>query len=173
MWTEDAVDPPTVLADPFETLLAEHWHGLVRLATLLLRDAGQAEDVVQEALIACLAGRARLREPDAALAYLRRAVVNTARSALRRRRVAWLHRPAAAPDQPGADEGALAAVERDAVVRALKQLAPRQREAVVLRFYADATERQAATAMGVSVGSVKAYTSRGLAALRQILGDLA
>lgn len=157
--------------DPYEAVLAEHWQGLVRLATLLMRDATQAEDVVQDALVACL--RKRPDDPDAALAYLRRAVVNTAHSALRRRMVALRHRPAAAPDAPAADEGALAAVERDAVVRALKRLPARQREAVVLRFYADATEKQAAAAMGCSVGSVKAYTSRGLSALHDLLGDLA
>lgn len=157
--------------DPYEVVLAEHWQGLVRLATLLLRDATQAEDVVQDALVACL--RRRPDDPAAALPYLRRAVVNTAHSALRRRLVARRHRPAPMPDGAPADEGALAAVERDAVVRALKRLPARQREAVVLRYYADASERQAAEAMGVSVGSVKAYTSRGLAALHDLLGDLA
>lgn len=160
-----------VVDDPYEAVLAENWPGLVRLATLLLRDGSLAEDVVQDAVVACL--RRRPDDPGAALAYLRRAVVNTAHSALRRRMVALRHRPAAAPDAPAADEGALAAVERDAVVRALKQLSARQREAVVLRFYADASEKQAAAAMGVSVGSVKAYTSRGLAALHDLLGDLA
>lgn len=157
--------------DPFEAVLAAHWQGLVRLAMLLLRDASMAEDVVQDAVIACL--RRDLRDPDAALGYLRRAVVNTAHSALRRRVVALRHRPAPMPDGPGADEGALAAVERDEVVAALRRLPPRQREAVVLRFYADATEKQAAAAMGVSVGAVKSYTSRGLAALRTILEDQA
>lgn len=162
---------PVAVDDPYEAVLAEHWPGLVRLATLLLRDATQAEDVVQDAVISCL--RKRPDHPDAALAYLRRAVVNTAHSALRRRMVALRHRPAPPPDGAPADEGALAAVERDAVVRALKRLPARQREAVVLRFYADATEKQAAAAMGCSVGSVKAYTSRGLAALHDLLGDLA
>ncbi|MGH3743833.1 MAG: RNA polymerase sigma factor, partial [Mycobacteriales bacterium] len=80
--------------DPYEAVLSEHWPGLVRLATLLLRDAAQAEDVVQDAVVSCL--RRRPDDPDAALAYLRRAVVNTAHSALRRRMVALRHRPAAA-----------------------------------------------------------------------------
>jgi RNA polymerase sigma factor (sigma-70 family) len=76
------------------------------------------------------------------------------------------------PHGAGADEAAIARLERDAVVRALKTLPKRQRGAVVLRFYADASERQAAAAMGVSVGAVKGYTSRGLAALHEKLDDL-
>lgn len=164
---------PTALDDPFERLMAEHWLSLVRTAALLLRDASQAEDVAAEALLSCLRRRASISDPDLLLAYVRRAVVNTARSALRRRRVALANRPAALPDAAGADEGALARLDRDAVVRALKQLPRRQREALVLRYYADASEKQAAAAMGVSVGSVKAYTSRGLAALEALLGDLA
>jgi RNA polymerase sigma-70 factor (sigma-E family) len=157
--------------DPFAGLVAEHWAPLVRLAALLMRDSAHAEDVVQDALVNCLRGRPELRDPEAALGYLRRAVVNGARSRLRRRAVAWRHREPAPPDQPGADEGAIAGVERDAVIDALKGLPPRQREALVLRYYADATEKQAAAAMDVSVGAVKAYTSRGLAALARTLEE--
>lgn len=159
-----------VEVDPFGALLVAHWASLVRLAALLVRDADH-EDVVQEAAISCLRGSHRLRDDDAALAYLRRAVVNTARSALRRRRVALAHRPAGAPNAPGADEAAIAALERDAVVVALRSLPRRQREALVLRYYADLSEKQAAQAMKVSVGAVKSYTSRGLVALRVALGD--
>lgn len=161
----------TMPVDPFATIVAGHWVGLVRLAALLLRDSSLAEDVVQEALVSCWAAQGRLQDPDAALQYLRRAVVNQARSVLRRRRIAWRHRELPMPDPPGADEGALAGVERSAVIRALGGLPRRQREAVVLRFYADASEKQAALAMGVSVGAVKAYTSRGLAALAVVLEE--
>lgn len=156
---------------PFEVVVTQHWHDLVRLAGLLLRDTGQAEDVVQDALVKCLLGGDRLRDPDAALAYLRAAVLNSARTALRRRALG--RRLTAVPVVPeaGADEGALAALERDLVVVALRELPRRQREAVVLRFWADATERQAAAAMGVSVGAVKSYTSRGLAALARIMEE--
>ena len=70
-----------------EQLYAAHWRGLVRLAVLLLRDQGAAEEVVQDAFVA-MHGRWRsLREPDKALAYLRKTVVNRSRSALRHRGV--------------------------------------------------------------------------------------
>jgi RNA polymerase sigma-70 factor (sigma-E family) len=167
-----SVDGVPSLDDPFERLLADNWLGLVRAWALLLRNSAQAEDVVQDAVIACLRQRAHITDPEQALGYVRRAVVNTARSALRRQRVALAHRPVAMPHGAGADEAAIARLERDAVVRALKTLPKRQREAVVLRFYADASERQAAAAMGVSVGAVKGYTSRGLAALHEKLDDL-
>ena len=158
-----------VPVDGIAGLVERNWADLVRLAALLLRDRVQAEDVVQDAVVSCLRGQHRLRDPDAALAYLRRAVVNNARSLLRRRAMIRRHDTGQVVHMPGADEGALSGVERDAVIVALRDLPRRQREAVVLRFYADATEKQAAEAMGVSVGSVKAYTSRGLAALQSAL----
>jgi RNA polymerase sigma-70 factor (sigma-E family) len=163
---------PTSLEDPFERLVTEHWPALVRTAALLLRDGSMAEDVVADALVACLKRREQISDQDLLLAYVRKAVVNTARSAMRRQRVAIAHRPRPAPDHPGADEGAIARLERDAVVAALKRLPRRRREALVLRFYGDLSEKQTAAAMGCSVGAVKGYTSRGLAALEQELGDL-
>jgi RNA polymerase sigma-70 factor (sigma-E family) len=149
----------------FEAVVVEHWAGLVRLSALLLDSSDQAEDVVQEAVIACMRGEGRLQDPDAAVAYLRRAVVNTARSALRRRVVALRHRDTAVGDVASAEESAYATLEREAVVVALRRLPRRQREAVTLRFFSDMTEAETATTMGCSVGSVKAYTSRGIDAL--------
>ena len=70
-----------------EQLYAAHWRGLVRLAVLLLRDQGAAEEVVQDAFVAMHGRWSRLRDPDKALAYLRQAVVNRSRSALRHRGV--------------------------------------------------------------------------------------
>jgi RNA polymerase sigma factor (sigma-70 family) len=76
------------------------------------------------------------------------------------------------PDAASAEEGAYSLVERAAVVQALRELPRRQREAVVLRYYADMSEAAAAAVMGCSVGSVKAYTSRGLSALSTKLEGL-
>jgi len=152
---------PSVFVD----LVEEHWAGLVRLAALLLDGSEMAEDIVQEALIACLRSEGRLQDPQAALAYLRRAVVNTARSAVRRRVVALRHREKPMPDAASAEESAYAALERDAVVVALRKLPRRQREAVTLRYFSDLSEAQTAASMNCSVGAVKAYTSRGLAGL--------
>lgn len=155
--------------DALTVLYAQHYRSLLRLAALLLDDLAACEDVAQEAFIRVHGARRRLRDPDRALAYLRQTVVNLSRSALRRRLVAARHAPKPSPDAASAEYEALAAVERADVVRAVRALPRRQREAVALRYLADLTEAQTADAMGVAVGSVKAYTSRGLAALAAVL----
>jgi RNA polymerase sigma factor (sigma-70 family) len=99
-------------------------------------------------------------------------VVNGARSHTRRRLVALRHAPLPEPDAAGADEDAYAALRQRAVVKALQTLPRRQREVLVLRYYADLTEEQTADTLGVSVGSVKAYASRGIDALGARLEDL-
>ncbi len=160
----------------FTALYVAEYARLLRLAALLIDDVGSCEEIVQEAYIkvhAALSGpTSRLRDDDRALAYLRQTVVNLARSSLRRRLVARKHAPRPMPDAPSAEEGAYARVERTAVVKALRELPRRQREAVVLRYYGDLSEAAAAQVIGVSTGAVKAYTSRGLAALALALEEL-
>jgi RNA polymerase sigma-70 factor (sigma-E family) len=151
------------------TLYAAHYRSLVRLSALLLRDTGAAEEVVQDAFVAMHGSWRRLRDPDKALAYLRQAVVNRSRSALRRRRTAEKHAPAPLPDAASAEHLALGALEHQAVVAALRRLPARQREALVLRYYADLSEAQIADAMGISRGAVKSHASRGMASLRTLL----
>src|SRR3954468_20148748 len=107
----------------------------------------------------------RLREPDKAAAYLRAAVVNRSRSTLRRRVVEDRHRPLPGDDMPSAEHGALALLERDRVLAALRPLPARQREALVLRYYADLSEADIAEAMGISPGAVNSHASRGISAL--------
>ena len=75
------------------------------------------------------------------------------------------------PDAPSAEYGALAEVDRSAVIAALHGLPPRQREAVVLRYYGDLSENEIARAMGISNGAVKSAVSRGLAALTSHLKE--
>src|SRR2546427_3326919 len=111
----------------------------------------------------------RIREPEAAEAYLRTTVVNLARSRMRRRLVAAKHAPKPLPDAPSAEHGAMELIERDLVIRALHRLPPRQRECLVLRYYADLSEAQIAEAMGISTGAVKSHASRGMSALRAAL----
>jgi RNA polymerase sigma-70 factor (sigma-E family) len=173
-WAVPAAGPvPGENADEALTALyVEHYPALLRLAALLLDDVAACEDVVQEAYIRVHGAWGRLRDHQAGLAYLRQTVVNLARSSLRRRLVALRHAPKPLPDAPSAEEGAYVQVERAAVVTALRGLPRRQREAVVLRYYGDLTEADTAAVMGCSVGSVKAYTSRGLAALGVALGGL-
>ncbi|HWL37892.1 MAG TPA: SigE family RNA polymerase sigma factor [Frankiaceae bacterium] len=147
--------------DDLAALYAAHYGSLVRLAALLLDDTAGCEDVVQDAYVR-VHGR-RMDDPDKALAYLRQTVVNLARSTLRRRLVARRLTPR--PERTDVEDAAYATVERDALVQALRALPRREREAVVLRHVADLTEVQTANVMGCSVGSVKGYTSRGLARL--------
>jgi RNA polymerase sigma-70 factor (sigma-E family) len=151
------------------SLYAAHYRSLVRTAALLLRDVGEAEEVVQDSFVAMHGGWQRLRDADKALAYLRQSVVNRSRSALRRRGVRDRHAPAAAPDAASAEHHALVAEQQRAVVSALRTLPERQREAVVLRYYADLSEADTALTMGVSRGAVKSHTSRAMTALRRNL----
>jgi RNA polymerase sigma-70 factor (sigma-E family) len=145
---------------------------LVRLARLLLDDVATSEEVVQDAFVAFQLRWRTIREPDKAAAWLRSAVLNGARSQLRRRRVRERLLPrGGVTDGPPADRGALAADEHRRVVAALRQLPRRQREALVLRFYLELNERETAEAMGVSAGSVKTHVHRGLAALTPLLEE--
>jgi RNA polymerase sigma-70 factor (sigma-E family) len=148
--------------------LSEYW-SLVRLAALLVHDVPTAEDVVQETFIAMAAGWERLRERDKALSYLRCAVVNRSRSVLRHRAVADKKVAQHVPDEPSAEAGAMTMLERSAVISALRGLPVRQREALVLRYYACLSEAEIAQAMGISKGAVKTHTSRGIAALKSVL----
>jgi RNA polymerase sigma-70 factor (sigma-E family) len=150
-------------------LYSMHYAALVRLAAMLVRDTPTAEEVVQDAFIAMHDGWERLRDAEKALAYMRQAVVNRSRSVLRHRMVVEKNQQKPPPDMPSAEHGALTLLERSAVIAALRDLPERQREAIVLRYYADLSEAEIAAAMKISRGAVKSHTSRGMAALRLAL----
>jgi len=150
-------------------LYSTHYRSLVRLAALLLRDVSTAEEVVQDSFVAMHDGWRRLRDNEKALSYLRQSVVNRSRSVLRHRVVVDRNAPKPPPDMPSAEQGAIAQLERSAVVTALRTLPARQREALVLRYYGDLSEAQIAMTMGISRGAVKSHTARAMAALRSVL----
>ncbi len=137
-----------------------HYASLVRLAALL-GDRSVAEEVVQDAFVRVHIAGDRVHDP---LPYLRRAVVNGARSSLRRREVRRRAPLEVVRDVPPPDD-------REDVMRALRGLPARQRECLVLRFYNDLSEADIAAALGISPGSVKTHTSRGLAALGKTLEE--
>lgn len=143
-----------------------HYRPLLGLAALLLDDTASCEDVVQEAFIRVHAARNRIRDREKTLSYLRQTVVNLSRSTLRRRILGLklLSRPM--PDAASAEEGAYEQLERADLIQAMRGLQRRQREVLVLRYFADMSEAEVASALGISAGSVKAYGSRGIAALR-------
>ncbi|MGW7523222.1 SigE family RNA polymerase sigma factor [Streptomyces sp. NPDC054783] len=143
-----------------------HYRSLLGLAALLLDDTASCEDVVQEAFIRVHSARKRVRDPEKTLAYLRQTVVNLSRSTLRRRILGLKLLSKPMPDMASAEEGAYDQLERRDLIKAMKGLQRRQREVLVLRYFADMTEAQVAETLGISLGSVKAYGSRGIAALR-------
>jgi RNA polymerase sigma-70 factor (sigma-E family) len=153
-------------------LYAAHYLRLVRLAFLLARDLPTAEKVVQDSFVAMHGRWRRLHDTQKALFYLQQSVVNRSRSVSRHRNFSR-HRnaggkyaPEPAPGMPGAEHGAIGQLERNAIVAALHGLPSRQREALVLRYYADLPEPRIARLMGISRGAASSHTARGMSSLR-------
>jgi RNA polymerase sigma-70 factor (sigma-E family) len=142
---------------------------MVRLALLLVDEPATAEDVVQEAFTGLYRNWSGLRDRQAALGYLRTAVVNGSRSVLRRRKTARAYTPPHQADARSAESLAMLTAEHQAVVAALAKLPPRQREVLVLRYYDDLSEAEIAEATGLSRGTVKSTASRALDALNKIM----
>jgi RNA polymerase sigma-70 factor (sigma-E family) len=175
MMASIARDPEPLAAPAAQPDLAatyrEHYRSLVRLASILLDDVGACEEVVQDAFVKVWQRGPALRSSDRLPAYLRSAVLNGARSQLRRRGVARRHLAAVPEPAPGAEAVALAGDADDAVLTALRALPDRQREVLALRYYLDLAEAEIAATLGISPGSVKTHASRGLAALADRLED--
>jgi len=154
--------------EALELLYAAHWRRLVRLAVLLVRDVGTAEEIVQECFVAVHGRWNRLEDPDKALAYLRQSVVNRSRSHLRHLAVVRRHVDREQPPEPAAaaDLTTYDHDRRETVLAALGTLPRRQREVLVLRYYLDLSEAEIADTLGISRGAVKSHASRGAAALR-------
>ncbi|WP_405536127.1 SigE family RNA polymerase sigma factor [Streptomyces sp. NBC_00075] len=157
---------PERATDALVNLYRSHYRSLVTLAALLLDDTTSCEDVVQEAFIRVHSGNRRTRDPEKVLTQLRQTVVNLSRSVLRRRLLGLKLLSKPMPDMASAEEGAYDQLERDSLIRAMKSLQRRQREVLVLCYFVDMTEAQVAETLGISLGAVKAYRSRGIASLR-------
>jgi RNA polymerase sigma-70 factor (sigma-E family) len=178
-----AGSPPAsgcVPGDPAEAVTALY-HAqavtLIRLARVMLGDAGRAEDIVQEAFFGLYRRWALLADPDKAMQYVRTAVLNGCRTAMRpsKRRERATGMPAALPTGiPGdaADTTALAREQRRAVLTALRMLPRRQLELLVLRFYLDMTESQIAAELGITTGTVRSTAHRALSALSPLLEEV-
>jgi RNA polymerase sigma-70 factor (sigma-E family) len=169
-----AIGHPTMPAPTqvdLHALYNAHWRYLVRLAALLVDDIASAEDVVQDAFVALHKRSGSLRDPDAALAYLRASVMNLSRSVLRRRQVARKHLKVAEPEATApADHDVLMRDEHRAALAAVRNLPRHQREVLILRYWSGLTEREIAAALSISTGSVKSAASRGMATLLRVLG---
>jgi RNA polymerase sigma-70 factor (sigma-E family) len=155
--------------EEFSDFVRAAYPRLVRTAFLLCGDAGQAQDNVQEALARTYLAWPRIQDKGALDAYVRRAVVNQTTSWWRR--PARRELPGAVPDRPAAGSGLSEVADREVLLPALRALSAGQRAAVVLRYFEDLSEAQTARALGVSVGTVKSQTARGLAGLRIALAS--
>jgi RNA polymerase sigma-70 factor (sigma-E family) len=158
----------------FEAFVVACSTRLLRYAYLLCGDRQIAEDLLQVTML-----RTARRWPSARSApepYARAVLVNVARDRARqqRRRVGEVpidgEGPATHERWRVSDHAELIG-DRDAVLAALAELPQRQREVIVLRFYADLSVADTARSIGASEGTVMSYTSRGLSHLRQMLGD--
>ena len=176
---EPITDAPPDTGGPGETrhrvaaLYQAHAVGLIRLAKVMLGNQAMAEDIVQDAFLGLYRRWPFMTTHDRALAYLRASVLNGCRGAHRHdaRRDRALRLAPADAGIVSAEESALVGEANREILAALRALPDRQREAVVLRYYLDLTEEQAAQAMNVSRGTVKSATSRGRAALARMLKE--
>jgi RNA polymerase sigma-70 factor (sigma-E family) len=152
----------------FDTLFDTYFDRAVRLAWMLTPgDPSAAEDAAADAIAHVWPKWAKGRVDDF-WPYLRMAVVNQVRG--RGRRFAMVQRHRRGERVDGGGDVAIGVVDRAVLADALRALPPRQRTAVVLRYYEDLSEAESARAMGCSIGTVKSTTSRGLLALRAQLG---
>jgi RNA polymerase sigma factor (sigma-70 family) len=166
----DRPAPETGAAERVAGLFRARYPEMVRLADLL--GADDPEDIAQEAFARLIRKHGSLRDPDAAVAYVRASVVNLTRNRHRHLRVVRRRTPSAAPSE-SCEQAAILREDHREVLTALTDLSPRTREALVLRYWLDLSQREIAAAMGVSPGTVKSHVSRGLAALARTLRDKA
>jgi RNA polymerase sigma-70 factor (sigma-E family) len=159
--------------EEFQGFVVGRWPRLLRTAFLLTGEQHAAEDLVQSTLEQVYVAWRRVGSADDPEAYVRRVMVNAHARRHRKRLKEFL----APRDDSGlarevADTGdrIAQAEDRGALLTALAKLPPRQRTAVVLRYWEDLTETQTAQAMGCSVGTVKSSAARGIAKLRAIPG---
>ena len=143
---------------------------LVGLARLLVDRREDAEEVVQEAFARTWANLGRVRGGDP-LPYVRRAVVNLSRGRLRRLRTARAHRAERSVEAESAEQGAVRRARDRELAERLAELPRRQRECVVLRFYADLTVSEIARSLGLAEGSVKSHLHRAMTSLAVELED--
>lgn len=162
------VGPP---GDAIAELYQSERRRLLRLAALFVgADRAAAEDLVHDAFAALQSRWASLDDPARATGYLCVSVANAARSLLRRRQVALRWRRAAEPDvAESADAAVLLADEHRRVVEAVRRLPRRQQQVIALRYWSRLSEAEIATALGISVGTVKSSAARAIAKIEHQL----
>jgi RNA polymerase sigma-70 factor (sigma-E family) len=159
--------------EEFQSFVVGRWPRLMRTAFLLTGEQHAAEDLVQTTLEQVYVAWRRVGSADEPEAYVRRVMIN-AHARKHRRKLKEFLAPkddsGLAREVPDSGDPIARADDRGALITALAQLPPRQRQAVVLRYWEDLSESQAAEAMGCSVGAVKSNAAKGIAKLRVIPG---
>ena len=152
-----------------DRLYRTHAPAALRFALMLTGERELSEDLVQEAFVRVAAKLDSLREPDAFAAYLTRAVANLAKSHFRHQRVVARHERAV--DARSLVVHPVDVVASDALLVGLRRLPVRQRAAIVLRYYNDASHEDIARILDMPLGTVKSLISRGLTKLREGIRD--
>jgi RNA polymerase sigma factor (sigma-70 family) len=152
-----------------EVLFRRHYAVLLRLGVVMLGSREAAEDAVQDAFVALHRHRSSLRDPEAAEAYLRSAVLNRCRSWVRRQATQRVPRPLmlTRDHQESPEDTMVVRDEVGSLVALLRTLPRRQREVLACRYVLELTVAETALLLQISQGSVKAHTHRGLQALQQ------
>jgi RNA polymerase sigma-70 factor (sigma-E family) len=178
----DRLGPPTAVEkgrrpgrdEAIDVLFRAQYATLLRLAFCLLGERAPAEDAVQDAFVSAYTHWTGLRDPDAAPAYLRSAVINRCRSRLRDK-VRRSSRPALVlveTSETSSEDVVVARTERSRLAGAVSGLPQRQREVVVCRYYLELSVIETAELLGIATGSVKRHAHRGVQALSQRLGEV-
>jgi RNA polymerase sigma factor (sigma-70 family) len=164
----DAEMPPS-RAELADVLFRQHYAVLLRLAVVMLGSREAAEDAVQDAFVALHRHGRSLRDPEAAEAYLRSAVLNRCRSWVRRQVTQRAPRPllVVPGHQESAEETTVGRHGIESLVTVMRSLARRQREVLACRYVLELSIAETARLLQISEGSVKAHTHRGLQALQQ------
>jgi RNA polymerase sigma-70 factor (sigma-E family) len=165
--------PAKLEEDAFRAFFERHHAELARFAWLLIGESAAAEDIAADAMLAVWRQWDQARRARSQIAYARGIVANLAKTRIRaavrerRRNMLFWQRPGEAAD--GSDSASTVAAVVD-VRAALARLPIRRRACVILRHSLELSERETADALGISIGTVKSQTSKGLADLRRILG---
>ena len=158
MTSSHAGDKPDAAAEAVTWLYQAHVLSLTRMAHVMLGDRAAAEDVVHDAFCGLYLRWYHLADTGKALSYVRSSVLNGCRSVMRRRT------PVGSDSEPppaaSAESAVMARAERQEIMRAIRQLPPRQREVLVLRYYLDLSDAEIAAVMGIGASSVRSAARR-------------
>jgi RNA polymerase sigma factor (sigma-70 family) len=162
-----SIDADQLVADLFR----QEGAALVRLVRLFVDDRNAAEDLVQEGFIRLARSAHRIKDPAKAPAYLRSIVLNLARDDNRRGLVSLRHHLPFDGDRASVEEELVLRADQQQVIEALRELPPRQRDCLVLRYYDELSIDDLATTLGISRNSVKTHLTRGWRALEDRLAE--